>query len=142
MRGLNENLAAITRLQEAARTAARQIVADGSMIIVAETQKNFSGSHAAGRAHVGGDQPNIVTGNLRRSIRADPVTETSSGVFRTEIAPHMVYARRVELGFTGADSLGRVFKQRPYPFFTPGVNTAVPKIRERAARIAETLLNP
>ena len=36
--------------------------------------------------------------------------------------------RRIELGFSGTDSLGRLFNQRPYPFLQPAVRRVTPML--------------
>lgn len=93
------------------------------------------GVHEAGKAVVkaiqghmdGRPGPNRVTGNLYRSLRSDPVQSVAGGWGRAiypdgSAAP---YARRIELGFVGADSRGRVYNQPPYPYFAPGLEDAI-----------------
>lgn len=82
---------------------------------VAEVRRNASGRPG----------PRIVTGNLLGSIRSD--WRISGDVFEGQIGTNAVYARRLEFGFVGPDSLGRVYNQPPYPFMNP----AVPAIRAR-----------
>jgi hypothetical protein len=74
----------------------------------------FSGSHARGQPHTGGPQPNVVTGNLRRSITRTAVQRTGPGEYMTRVYPSTVYARAVELGNprTGA---------RAFPYFGPAM---------------------
>lgn len=75
----------------------------------------------------------VETGTLRRSIRSwisrEDVTETGYSV-----GPTVVYARRIELGFHGPDSLGRVYHQGPHPYLKPAVQDSLPGI----ARIIQT----
>lgn len=65
----------------------------------------------------------VDTGNLRDSIKKK-ITETSSGIAgkvyvdKTQ-AP---YALRVECGFVGEDSMGRVYRQLPRPFMRPALS--------------------
>jgi hypothetical protein len=129
---MDEFEAAMARIRVQTEAAAVEMVAAGSMLLVAHAQQNFQGSHARGAAHVGGAMPNIVSGDLRRSIAADPVTHVGPGVVRTEIAPRMVYGRRVELGMNGGG----------YPFFQPGVEAAIPEIRARFREIAASRMKP
>lgn len=44
------------------------------------------------------------------------------------VAPTVVYARRIELGFHGADSLGRVYDQQGNPYLKPAVRESRAKI--------------
>lgn len=74
----------------------------------------FSGSHARGQPHVGGPQPNVVTGNLRRSITRTAVQRTGPGEYMTRVYPSTVYARAVELGNPRTGS-------RAFPYFGPAM---------------------
>lgn len=90
----------------------------------------------AGMAHT-----RVRSGTLRRSWRTEQLGGTG-GVFTTRVGPTMVYARRQELGFVGADSLGRVYnepqhigspgaygsKRRRNPYVKPGVVEATPLV--------------
>lgn len=110
--GMSAYDAAIERLSVKLDEAVRMVVVKTSMALVREAQSNFSGSHRRGEPHVGGNQPNIVSGNLRRSIKATPVTRFGRGDYGATVAPTMIYGRRVELGFRGS---------RKYPYFGPAV---------------------
>jgi Bacteriophage HK97-gp10, putative tail-component len=109
-KGLEEMEKAFTRAGVQADLAARENVRVAAMSLVRDAQNNFQGSHKKGQPHVGGDKPNIVTGNLRRSIMADSMKHYGMGVYSTSVGPTMKYGRRVELGLapTGA-----------YPYFGP-----------------------
>jgi hypothetical protein len=96
-------------------------------LIEGNAKKNFEGNHAKGDPHVGGSKPNTVSGTLRRSI----VTigfPTGPGSWEVRVAPTTVYGRRIELGFSGSDSLGRNYSQPPFSYFTPGYESAIPII--------------
>lgn len=45
-----------------------------------------------------GEPPALVTGTLRRSVRAEPAIATGDWSARSSVAPHTVYARIQELG--------------------------------------------
>ncbi len=45
-------------------------------------------------------------------------------------------ARRIELGFQGKDSLGRVFNQPPFPYLRPAAEVEYPKLAGRIRRAA------
>lgn len=88
--------------------------------------------------HSGG--PGVVTGHLRRSILV--LNEGRQGPFSwfTRVAPRTPYARRLELGFVGADSRGRRYTQPPYPYMRPAlrkVDAEANKVFVRVWRKAE-----
>jgi HK97 gp10 family phage protein len=67
------------------------------------------------------------TGNLKRSI-----TVKSEGLF-VAVGTDVVYARRMELGFRGADSLGRVYNQAPRPYLRPAFDALAPAVPRELA---------
>lgn len=72
------------------------------------------------RGHMGGRPgPNRISGNLQESLRVQQVSAMGFAVYPD--GGNAPYARRIELGFVGADSLGRYFNQPPYPYFFPGI---------------------
>lgn len=71
----------------------------------------------ASLSHQGGG-PGVVTGNLRRSILAEPA-RFNGREWIGRAYPSAIYGRRVELGFHGADARGRVYNQPPYPYLAP-----------------------
>ena len=67
------------------------------------------------------DNAPVVSGTLRRSIMVDgPHAEDSTGA-KASVGPTVAYGRRVELGFSGTDSIGRSFSSSGKPYFEPGV---------------------
>lgn len=75
-----------------------------------------------------GEPPKRVEGDLFRSIKT-LVTERGGDMYG------FVYtddpkARRLELGFSGADSRGRVYRTAPRPFMRPGLKRNLRKIKE------------
>lgn len=54
-------------------------------------------SQAKGNAS-GRPGPNVRTGNLRRSIKAEPARKGFQGQYEAEVSATMVYARAVEFG--------------------------------------------
>jgi hypothetical protein len=121
--GMEELAQAVVRAGAQVDAAAKANVSVAAATLIKDAQANFSGSHKKGEPHVGGSQPNIVTGNLRRSIMADSTNHLAMGVYSTQVGPTMKYGRRVELGLapTGA-----------YPYFGP----AAAKLRTEMAAIA------
>ena len=124
--GLTELKSQIDEKVAAAEKASLEIIAKGSAIMVREAQANFEGSHKKGLPHVGGSKPNIVSGDLRRSIRSEPIQRMGYADYRTSVSPHMIYGRRVELGYNGS---------RGYPYFMPAATKFKPMF---AALAAET----
>jgi hypothetical protein len=86
---------------------------------------------AQGRLHTG---YGVVSGTMRRSVHTEGPRVVGEGVFGTKVGASIIYARRFELGFTGPDSLGRVFPFRPRPFVAPAVRQARPLIGALAVR--------
>lgn len=74
----------------ATRTSGKQLQSDA--------RHNFVGSHAPGWHHVGGANPNTVTGNLQASILSTPVVQTAPGRYSTRVGPHAIYSRVIEFG--------------------------------------------
>ena len=62
----------------------------------------------------------VDTGANRDSIYTEELVRSLSGeVYQLKISPHMPYSKRLEYGFVGADSLGRVYHQQPRPYMRP-----------------------
>lgn len=79
----------------------------------------------------GKDGPRLLTGHYNRSItKASTRTPTSVTVLVGTDAPQ---GRRLELGFHGADALGRTYAQRPYPHFAPALDEVAPKFARAVA---------
>jgi hypothetical protein len=72
-----------------------------------------------------GEPPHRQIGNLRADISHEAATIDGAtvrgaiGVIEGSVAAP--YARRLELGFVGVDSLGRHYDQAPRPFLRPAV---------------------
>lgn len=120
--GLREAQAAFVKVGAEVDQATRETVQTATKQFLSDAKGGFEGAHKRGEPHVGGHKPNIVTGNLRRSILASPIDHVGMGEYRTKVSPSMVYARRVELGFEGPDSLGRNYHQPPYAYMGPALD--------------------
>jgi hypothetical protein len=127
LRGFGDLQAALTRGQAQAALAARSMVELGSMALIREAQANFSGSHKRGQPHVpnANNYPNVVTGNLRRSIHSDGIRMEGPATFTTRVGPSARYGRRVELGLYPTGS---------YPYFGPAVKRLRPVLDSMAAQ--------
>lgn len=64
-----------------------------------------------------GEAPKKVSALLFSSITGE--VHANGDVVVGRFGSNVEYARRLELGFFGADSLGRVFNQAPRPFLRP-----------------------
>jgi hypothetical protein len=62
--------------------------------------------------------PRARTGDYRRSINSR--VRLQAGVAIGTVGTNAPQARRLEYGFVGADRLGRVYNQPPYPHFSTG----------------------
>lgn len=80
--------------------------------------------------------PRAITGDYRRSWTQK---HTGGGsVSKSEVGTNAVQARRLEYGFNGADSLGRIYNQPPYPHARPAFDEITPEfIRGGEALLAE-----
>ena len=86
----------------------------------------------------------VLTGNLRDHIQVRP---SESGPYYTEVvvAPaedasnpygfDPAYARRIEFGFAGTDSLGRVYNQPAQPYVRPAWDTGRQDALDRATEV-------
>ncbi len=121
--GMDELQRAFIRAGAQVDAAAKANVAEASLRLIKDARGNFEGSHKKGQPHVGGNKPNVVTGNLRRSIMGAGLAHLAMGEYSTKVAPTAKYGRRVELGLapTGA-----------YPYFGP----ATAKLRNEMGAIA------
>ena len=129
--GLKALYERIAEVGTQADEAAREIVTRSAALAERAAKANFEGSHKKGQPHVGGSKPNVVTGTLRRSIRTDPVARLGLATYGTTLAPRVIYARRVELGWQGKGA---------HPYFRPGVEQVKPEFRRIAAEVWRTFM--
>jgi hypothetical protein len=64
--------------------------------------------------------PNVITGAYRNSWRA--VTTAIPNGAQCTIGTNAPQGRRLEFGFVGADSLGRIYNQPPFPHVQPALD--------------------
>jgi hypothetical protein len=108
----------------AMEVAVRGIVAHHSMLLLTQIQ-----SHASGRPG-----PNAPTGDYRRSW-----TIEWRGMASASVGTNKPQGRRLENGFVGADSLGRVYNQPPFPHVEPSVSIVEPMFVSALGAYAATL---
>jgi len=117
--GIEAFTAAVDQRGQALLAAARVAVAEAAALLEKTAKQNASGRPG----------PNVVTGTLRRSIRTAPIEPWGIRGWQTNVSPTVVYGRRVELGFRGADSLGRHYNQPGYPYMGPAIRSTKSAIR-------------
>lgn len=113
--GIPEFGAALQRAVERQSIEARAAVTE----LASELEK-LAKQGASGRPG-----PNVITGTLRRGIRHEPITPWGAMGWQTKVGPTVIYSRRIELGFHGADSRGRVYDQPGYPYFVPAFRKVI-----------------
>lgn len=79
--------------------------------------------------------PQVQTGTLRRAIIMDVdrrKLEAKVGIMTgsKDKDKALEYAARIEFGFTGVDSAGRVYNQPPYPYLFPAVELITKRAKE------------
>lgn len=82
--------------------------------------------------------PRVITGAYRRSWTSG-VDVTVTGV-RGWAGTNAPQARRLEFGFVGADRLGRVYAQPPFPHAGPAFDETAPQWEDAMADILRTVL--
>ncbi len=144
--GLSELLASLEAIKARVDTATRYATRDSGKQLQSDARHNFSGSHAPGFWHTGGNQPNTVTGNLQASILSTPVVQQGRAKYATRVAPHAIYSRVIEFGahidvktakylhwFDAQFQVDRYKKSvdiPPYPYFRPARMTLPPKMEQ------------
>lgn len=131
--GLSEINAAFDKIMAETAAASRAIVAESALVVEKKAKGNFSGVHKRGQPHVGGDQPNVVTGTLRRSIGNDGIHADGLTGASTRVGPRTIYGRRVELGYQGS---------KGYPYFSPAVRDTREEVLAIARRRWTTSTRP
>lgn len=76
----------------------------------------------------------VLTGTLRRSIRAEAMGRD------VVVGTELPYARRIEFGFTGADSRGRQYNQAARPYLRPALDENKQRVMEAVKAAAGDLL--
>ena len=115
--GVPQFMAALDGMVGAADAASREAVAKGGHLIEAETKKDLSiGSHAKGQPTTStpGTPPDLVTGQLRRSIKVTGPTKTGPGAWESRTGPTAVYGRIQELGGVTGRGGATYLPARPY----------------------------
>lgn len=88
------------------------------------------GTNATYRASAPGAPPAVQTGHLSRSVMLEKEDQLKIHVGVKGVP----YAKRLEFGFAGRDSLGRVYNQAKRPFFVSTYNRELEKLKELMRR--------
>ena len=129
--GIPEFDAAIKLMEARVDEAARKFVLEGAERIKREAKNIFiTGSDASITEKWRSDAwplPTRRTGNLMNSIYSDGARKTGVGRWQSQTGPHIVYGRRIELGFHGS---GRwpYYTTRPFPYMQPGIENSIPQL--------------
>lgn len=92
-------------------------------------------NHGAG-AH-GQQRYETQRSNLERNTKiVQPARQQGGSIVGRWGVIGVAQARRIELGFQGKDSLGRVFDQPPFPYLRPAGDEEYPKLAGRIRRAA------
>ena len=121
VKGLDELRTKIKMMGDGMADILEEAVVLGSVPVVKAAQRN---------SKRGGAFPNLRTGNLFRNIDEFSPVIVSKTQSRVEVAVGSAaeYARRLELGFSDTDSLGRTYHQSPRPFLRPALDNNQDKV--------------
>ncbi|MFH8813128.1 hypothetical protein ACH4GZ_39015 [Streptomyces hygroscopicus] len=89
--------------------------------------------HASGRPG-----PNVITGDYRNSWQV--VNRRLPYGAQCTIGTDRPQGRRLEFGFVGADSLGRVYNQPPFPHVQPSIPAITAALRMGMRSAVEEIL--
>lgn len=79
--------------------------------------------------------PNRVTGAYQQDLFYDALQ--SAQLAQLVVGSYSPYARRLEFGFVGVDSLGRHYNQPPFPHFGPAADETMPEYYAAVERLAD-----
>lgn len=114
--------AVISRMQRAQLSAVNTTMAAA---VLHAKQNHGPGAHSSGRFQT-------QTASLERSVRiVEAAKRILGGAKGTWGSTDTVYARRIELGFQGKDSKGRVVDAPAFPFLIPAAQVEYPKLARR-----------
>ncbi len=148
--GKSVNDAVAKRVMDAIKTGCFMVEDDAKQSMKPGSGREYKKrSGKIHKASAPGEPPAVDMGRLRASVTSN---WTGSGKARAEIkspaktskaddgigqpteeltgvvGSNVEYARRLELGFVGADSLGRIYNQLPRPYLRPALHKNEKKI--------------
>lgn len=107
-----------------AEAGTRRAVSQSADLMITKIRGNASGRPG----------PNAPTGDYRRSWNRQTLSNSGAS-YSVSVGTNRPQARRLEFGFIGADSLGRVYHQPAYPHVEP----AIPVVAEFFERKMEAV---
>jgi len=128
------------RLMDAIKTGCYLVETDAKESMKPGSGKEYKRGGKIHTASAPGEPPAVDTGRLRASIssnwtgsgmakgKVESPAEADDGVGQPAkeltgvVGSNVEYARRLELGFVGADSLGRIYNQLPRPYLRPALH--------------------
>jgi hypothetical protein len=119
IKNLAEVLAGLNLTEKKVNDAARYAIGMAAASVERQAKKNANtGTHPRGQGHIPGTGPgpNVVTGNLRRSIFSRSKVGFGNS-YVAEVGASMVYARAVEMGLPEWKSGVK------YPYLVPAVES-------------------
>ena len=121
-------------MQLGEQMASKAVLAAGSLLQRKIKQRlNLGKSPPASKAPNG---PFKLTGDLGRRIQIDD-SKAKGKSPSVRVGTNLVYAARLEFGFVGADSKGRVINQAARPYMRDSLNNNVKEMRNAAIAAAE-----
>lgn len=129
-----EVAADLTGLALMTREKVHGVVVTYGAILQTAVKNRARGARTLPRPGQEGEGPRLLTGAYNRSINRRSFHTTTAST--TMVGSNADQARRLELGFTGTDSLGRTFDQQPYPHFGPALDEVAPKFEAAIAAVA------
>ena len=144
--GVGALIAALEAKKAAIDRATYEATDTSGRLLQSDARRNFSGAHAPGFWHTGGNQPNTVTGDLQASIRfLTPTIKEGPGKYSNRSGPTAIYGRVIELGAhidaktakylhwfdvqMGVDRYKKSVDIPPRPYFTPSRMALPPKMQ-------------
>ena len=115
----------LTKAGPAMLAKARGVTRHYAQLVKTQVQANASGRPG----------PRAVTGDYRRSIAFRSYYEP--GGVSADVGTNKPQGRRLEFGFVGADSRGRVFDQAPLPHFGPALDKYADPYAEAIANLVD-----
>lgn len=146
--GTKELIAKFNKLGEAARGKALEnsLVAGGLLISnAAKNNAPYITGTLKRSIHVGGHTaesspgftPDDVSGEYS-DIGGNKITETGAEIL---VGTNLDYARRIEFGFSGADSLGRVFNQPAQAYLRPALDEEKENVKDEIGAALKVLID-
>ena len=146
--GSKELIAKFNKLGEAARGKALEnsLVAGGLLISnSAKDNAPYISGTLKRSIHVGGhiaeSAPGFTTndeGGEYSDVGGNKITQTGAEIL---VGTNLDYARRIEFGFSGADSLGRVFNQPAQAYLRPALDEEKENVKDEIGAALKVLID-